>query len=137
MKECIVEIPLFMTPYNMEYLLNGNKIINYEKLYKDSIKNNKVYISRKNEGIELSPTHDNQYPDNGDIIIGDIVGYNLEDPENPKLRINILNSLYYSKLSDPVIRCNGQCIIKDNEITIVGICRYTLSERSFSHLDFS
>ena len=93
MKECIVEIPLFMTPYNMEYLLNGNKIINYEKLYKDSIKNNKVYVSRKNEGIELSPTHDNQYPDNGDIIIGDIVGYNLEDPENPKLRINILNSL--------------------------------------------
>ena len=36
MKECIVEIPLFMTPYNMEYLLNGNKIINYEKLYKES-----------------------------------------------------------------------------------------------------
>ena len=65
MKECIVEIPLFMTPYNMEYLLNGNKIINYEKLYKDSIKNNKVYISRKNEGIELVPTHDSQYPDNG------------------------------------------------------------------------
>lgn len=134
MKECIVDIPFFVNNENMQYLLNGRSITNisdYPKLASNYVKefNGNIYKTRdKEEGISFVPEHDSAiYSDNGDIIVGKIVGIN-----DSSLTINIIESLYYSKLNDPRIRVNGLYIEDGDEthIKIIKFTRLTLSSYS-------
>ena len=124
-----VDIPFFVTEQNQEYLLDGYTIDNSVEV----IEMIKKKIDSKEElnvfKIRIDPQepqtgHDSEYPDVNDEIVGRAIGVH-----NGKLRVVLYNTLYYSKLSDPVIRINGYCVKKDKSIHITNITRLSLSNR--------
>ena len=132
-----VLVPLLVNPLNQELLLNGTSIDNIDEIPQmiaNMIKNNHIYVyqQRIKAPEYQNITHESQYPDTGDIIVGEVIAINLDIPDEPKIVIDLsdstkFDSLYYSKISDPVIRVNGYCHdINDHTIYIDKITRLTL-----------
>lgn len=125
LKSCIKEIPRFILPNNN---LDGYKIDNideafYKYLY-DS-KNLNLYEPRR--GADLTIKSNEPMPGR-DIIVAEIIG--LSKDSKDKVVINVIDTLYYSKLIIPVIKVNGLCK-KDDEnktIHITKIQRLTLAD---------
>lgn len=134
MKECIVYIPFFTNSENEEYLNDGYRISNREQISnlliesKNKLDNLYVYMPREETNLESAPTHNSQWPDSGDIIVGEVVGIKEDG-----LDINITNSLYYSKLNDPKIRINGYMIKNNKEIILTKITRFTMTSYNYPH----
>lgn len=132
-----VLVPLLVNPLNQELLLYGTSIDNIDEIPQmiaNMIKNNHIYVyqQRIKAPEYQNITHESQYPDTGDIIVGEVIAINLDIPDEPKIVIDLsdstkFDSLYYSKISDPVIRVNGYCHdINDHTIYIDKITRLTL-----------
>ena len=132
-----VLVPLLVNPLNQELLLYGTSIDNIDEIPQmiaNMIKDNHIYVyqQRIKAPEYQNITHESQYPDTGDIIVGEVIAINLDIPDEPKLVIDLsdstkFDSLYYSKISDPVIRVNGYChVINDHTIYIDKITRLTL-----------
>lgn len=132
-----VLVPFLINSFNQELLLNGTSIDNINEIPQmiaNMIKDNHIYVyqQRVKTPEYQNITHESQYPDTGDIIVGEVIAINLDIPDEPKLVIDLsdstrFDSLYYSKISDPVIRVNGYCHdINDHTIHIDKITRLTL-----------
>ena len=132
-----VLVPLLVNSLNQELLLNGTSIDNIDEIPQmiaNMIKDNHIYVYQQRvKALEYQNiTHESQYPDTGDIIVGEVIAINLDIPDEPKLVIDLsdntrFDSLYYSKLNDPVIRVNGYCHnVDDYTIHIDKITRLTL-----------
>ena len=132
-----VLVPFLINKLNQELLLNGTSIANIDEIPQmiaNMIKDNHIYVYQQRvKALEYQNiTHESQYPDTGDIIVGEVIAINLDIPDEPKLVIDLsdntrFDSLYYSKLNDPVIRVNGYCHnVDDYTIHIDKITRLTL-----------
>ena len=132
-----VSVPFLINKLNQELLLNGTSIDNINEIPQmiaNMIKDNHTYVyqQRVKTPEYQNITHESQYPDTGDIIVGEVIAINLDIPDEPKLVIDLsdstrFDSLYYSKISDPVIRVNGYCHdVDDHTIHIDKITRLTL-----------
>lgn len=148
-KESKAIINFFMTKKNMSYLLKGNKISNFDEirdnLFKRISNNGTVFIY---EPRVTDPNHPNnkvnfrednnrqkyhvsEYPDDGDNIVAKVLRY-IRDEENGEdsLEIEVINSLYYAKLDQPVIKMNGYYELENGEFKIKEISRLTLANRN-------
>lgn len=132
-----VLVPFLINKLNQELLLNGTSIANIDEIPQmiaNMINDNHIYVYQQRvKTLEYQNiTHESQYPDTGDIIVGEVIAINLDIPDEPKLVIDLsdstrFDSLYYSKLNDPVIRVNGYCHdVDDHTIHIDKITRLTL-----------
>lgn len=132
-----VLVPFLINKLNQELLLNGTSIANIDEIPQmiaNMINDNHIYVYQQRvKALEYQNiTHESQYPDTGDIIVGEVIAINLDIPDEPKLVIDLsdstrFDSLYYSKLNDPVIRVNGYCHnVDDYTIHIDKITRLTL-----------
>lgn len=122
MQNKIVKVPWFINKNNQEYILDGKKIGNIEEVITLADTTGfGVFAPRDDEGFE---THESNYPDDSDRVVGVVMSADSDGVE-----IEIYDSLYYSKLSDPVIRVNGYCTEEDNIINIHNVTRLTLTER--------
>ena len=130
-KESKAIVNFFMTKKNMSYLLKGNKITNF-----DEVRNNLFKSISNNNGMifiyEPRVSDPNsEYPDEGDNIVAKVLRY-IRDEENGEdsLEIEVINSLYYSKLDQPVIKMNGYYELENGEFKIKEISRLTLANRN-------
>ena len=132
-----VLVPFLINKLNQELLLNGTSIDNINEIPQmiaNMINDNHIYVYQQRvKTLEYQNiTLESQYPDTGDIIVGEVIAINLDIPDEPKLVIDLsdstrFDSLYYSKLNDPVIRVNGYCHnVDDYTIHIDKITRLTL-----------
>jgi hypothetical protein len=67
-----------------------------------------------------------EYKDEFPIEQETIVGYIVECNEDGSFNIDILDTLYYSKLDIVKLRVNGLCIITDNVMKITDIHRISI-----------
>lgn len=129
MKEITNIIPFFINPDNMQYLLKGKIIENFDEIHTNLIKNIKqtngilpIYNSREKESI-----HKSEYADIEDEIIGKIVRYIKDENGHNALEVEIINSLVFCKINNPVIKINGYCYeTEDGNIHISEITRLTI-----------
>lgn len=148
-KESKAIVNFFMTKKNMSYLLKGNKISNFDEIRDNlfkSISNNNgmifIYEPRVSDPnhpnnrvnfreVNKKMNHISEYPDDGDNIVAKVLRY-IRDEENGEdsLEIEVINSLYYSKLDQPVIKMNGYYELEDGEFKIKEISRLTLANRN-------
>ena len=77
--------------------------------------------------VELS-----EYPDESDRIVAKVLRYIKSPDGNDSLEIELIDSLYYYKLTQPVIKLNGYFNLGDekNTIHISSITRLTLADRN-------
>ena len=146
MKEVKVIVKFFMNKNNMEYLLKGNTIDNFDEIHTNifnELNSNGsilVYEPRRND-----PNHPNnrykthmkkvelsEYPDESDRIVAKVLRYIKSPDGNDSLEIELIDSLYYYKLTQPVIKLNGYFNLGDekNTIHISSITRLTLADRN-------
>lgn len=145
LKQTKAIIKFFMTKNNMNYLLKGNSISNFDKVRDNLLSNISkdrsikfIYEPRKsdpnhpnnNDLYENLYTHESEYPDSGDRIVAKILRYIHDENNEDSLEIEIIDSLYYAKLSQPVIKINGYCSIDNGNIVITNITRLTLADRN-------
>lgn len=148
-KESKAIVNFFMTKKNMSYLLKGNKITNFDEVRNNlfkSISNNNGMIfiyeprvsdpNHPNNRVNfregnMQICHNSEYPDEGDNIVAKVLRY-IRDEENGEdsLEIEVIDSLYYSKLDQPVIKMNGYYELENGEFKIKEISRLTLANRN-------
>lgn len=130
MKETKAIVKFFMTKSNMEYLLKGISISNFDEvrtnLFKD-ISNKLLYIYEPRSNDPNHPDnkvnyegsyHLSEYPDDGDRIVAKVLRYMRNNKDDDYLEIEIIDSLYFSKLNQPVIKINGYYELSDGAIKI-------------------
>lgn len=144
-KVVIKIVDFFMNKSNMEYLLKGNIIDNFDEVHANIFNE----LNKKNGSILVyeprldDPNHpDNrnlthikkqqsEYPDESDRIVAKVLRYIKGVNGNDSLEIEVLDPLYYFKLSQPVIKLNGYFVMNDNNtIHINNITRLTLADRN-------
>lgn len=126
MKQATAKVPFFLNDTNMNYLLKGMKIGNLKEVHDEMLFkiSNNIYAERE-PGYETS-----EYPDIHDIVVAHSLRY-IKGKENNYLEIELVNSLYYSKLREPVIKINGYCEIDDKGyIIITKVTRLTLADKN-------
>ena len=126
MKHVTTIVRFFITKDNMEYLLHGHTIDNFDEM------RNNLFTELNSNGSVLvykprDESYDSQseYPNIKDRIVAKILRY---IKEKDALEIEILDSLYFSKLYNPKIKLNGYCISEDGSIHIKKITRLTLAD---------
>lgn len=142
MKETKAIVKFFMTKSNMEYLLKGISISNFDEvrtnLFKD-ISNKLLYIYEPRSNDPNHPDnkvnyegsyHLSEYPDDGDRIVAKVLKYMRDNKGDDYLEIEIIDSLYFSKLNQPVIKINGYYELSDGAIKIKKVSRLTLADRN-------
>lgn len=132
MKQAIVELPFLINKNNQELLLDGKIINNLDDIPSMIIK--MMNIHKPLYVYEIRPLNDprSQYPTQ-DVILGNVIGVNIENKDNPKLKISLSNTLLYTinSSSDPVVRINGYEESDDNgNITITEITRISVGPRN-------
>ena len=145
MKEANVIVKFFMNKNNMEYLLKGNIIENLDEIHLETFKNitkdnpMMIYEPRLNDpnhpnNKNLTHTKGNksEYPDISDKIVAKAVNYiKGADNDSDALEIELVNSLYYFRLGQPVIKVNGYFNLSDtNNIHLNSITRLTLADKN-------
>lgn len=133
MKNITVKVPFFINKNNMEYLLKGNIISNFDEVHKKMIFSNPnekpcIYIAREND-INRPKEDMSEYANLNDIIVAKANRY-IEEGDNIYLEVDIIDSLYYHKLKEPCIKINGYCEIESGSITITKVTRITLADKS-------
>lgn len=137
MKQAITEIEFFMNRDNMEYLMKGYTIKNFDDI-KDLIfaesETPFIYAARKYDPkAVLNAT--SEYPNSSDTIMGKILGY-LEKDGKRYLKIEFADTLTYSMINNPCIKVNGYCTVNsDDSITINKITRVTIADRTSGQSD--
>ena len=132
----IVDVKLWINEDNSAYLLNGYNATNSHEdimnmISKYTKENGFIYKRRlyKYDSHSTFLSNESEYPNvrYGDIVIGKIVAIN---PDENTLKVELIDTLYYSHLVNPVIRINGLCIINsdDNTFNITKITRLTMSD---------
>ena len=136
-------VKFFMTKSNMEYLLKGISISNFDdvrtNLFKDI--SNKlllhIYEPRSNDPNHPDNKvnyegsyHLSEYPDDSDRIVAKVLRYIRDNKGDDYLEIEIIDSLYFSKLNQPVIKINGYYELSDGAIKIKKVSRLTLADRN-------
>ena len=118
MKEVKVIVKFFMNKNNMEYLLKGNTIDNFDEIHTNifnELNSNGsilVYEPRRNDPNHPDNRHKthmkkvelSEYPDESDRIVAKVLRYIKSPDGNDSLEIELIDSLYYYKLTQPVIR---------------------------------
>lgn len=131
MKEATKIVPFFVNPDNMQYLLNGKVITNFNEMHNEIFNNLKkvnngiypIYESRKKDSI-----HKSEYADIDDKIIAKIVRYIKNDNGHNALEIEFIDALTCCKIDNPVIKINGYFYdTEDGNIRIGEVTRLTLS----------
>lgn len=121
----IVEIPFFLNRENQEWLLNGYRIANIDEVYtsiQNSIKNKTDMFVYKIRDHENGPSHDSEFPDVNDVIVGKVLSVIKRDVW--MARVEIYDTLVYSHYPEPVIRVNGYCV-RDDELSTINIEKVT------------
>lgn len=129
MKQCIKEIPRFILPNNN---IDGYEIDNIDEVFYKYLYNGKdlnLYEPRRDADLTVKS---NEPMPGRDIIVAEIIGISKDSKD--KIVINVLDTLYYSKLIAPVIKVNGLCKKDDvNKIVhITKIQRLTLADSQMS-----
>lgn len=114
---------------NSEYLLDGYILEDclFDYVKKEFSSKNKVPIYKRriyNDDPLLTDVI--EYKDEFPIEQETIVGYIVECNEDGSFNIDILDTLYYSKLDTVKLRVNGLCIITDNTMKITDIHRISI-----------
>ena len=143
MKEMKAIVKFFMTKSNMEYLLKGISISNFDdvrtNLFKDI--SNKlllhIYEPRSNDPNHPDNKvnyegsyHLSEYRDGSDRIVAKVLRYIRDNKGDDCLEIEIIDSLYFSKLNQPVIKINGYYELSDGAIKIKKVSTLTLADRN-------
>ena len=133
MKEVIATIPFLINKSNQELLLDGKRIVNIDDIPSMIIKmmntSDKLYIYE----VRSPDDKRSQYPE-ADNIIGEVIGVDIKDKDNPKLKILINNTLVYCQYDDPVVRVNGFMDENDNNIIITEITRLSIGSSKFKNI---
>lgn len=125
MKQAIVQVQFFINDNNMEYLLNGAKILNLDEVHEKMLfqLGNNVYKERDNGSNNTT-----EYPGISDTIVAKAIRF-IEGPTD-HLEIELLDSLYYHKLKEPCIKINGYCTSDEvGNIIITKVTRLSLADR--------
>lgn len=134
MKEAKATIEFYINKDNMEEVLNGKTIVNFDEMHANLFN----HVSKINEFFPIyesrtrSTSHKSEYPDINDRIIGKVVRYIQSDRirRYPALEVEFLDSLYYCKLDNPVIKLNGYFQeTEDGNLYMSEITRITLASR--------
>ena len=113
----------------MQYLLKGNQIDNLDEVYNELLFKNgtDIYEARQSEDKNISNTYE-EYPNQSDIIKAKAVRF-IDEGDIKYLEIELIDSLYYHKLKEPVIKINGYCEIIEDVIHITNVTRITLADK--------
>lgn len=147
MKNVKTTVEFFMNKENMKDLLKGNVIDNFEEmhnnLFKDLESNNGsfyIYETRiidpnhpdnKYGKHQLTRKTNSEYPDESDTIVARALRYIKNDKGNDCLEIELIDSLYCTKLNNPVIKVNGYYTTTDTGgLHMEKITRLTLADRN-------
>ena len=145
MKHVTTIVEFFMNKDNMQYLLKGNEIDNFDEVHHNlftNIKNENgsifVYEPRHkdpnhpdNKFDNTYKKHNSQFPDNSDRIVAKVLRYITKDNGKDALEIEILDSLFFAKLHEPVIKLNGYYSVSEKRtFHIDKIVRLTLADRN-------
>lgn len=132
MKTVIVKVPFFVNKNNMQYLLKGYQIDNLDEVYNELLFKNgtDIYEARQiSEDTDISNTYTyEEYPNQSDIIKAKAVRF-IDEGDTKYLEIELIDSLYYHKLKEPVIKINGYCEIIEDMIHITSVTRITLADK--------
>jgi hypothetical protein len=126
MKEAIVEIPISLdyTKHRIEsagktldadhlvHLIKGNEFCRHIFMYRPKFINEKP--------VAFDPSRD--------IIVGDLIEY-IEEDGKQICKVKLKDTLYYSKLNDPIIRITGLMSEENGKYTITRIIKLELGER--------
>lgn len=123
MKEITSTVPFFINKDNMQLLLKGRCIKNLDEVYKNILfqigKN--IYEPRQVSG--------NEYASISDRVVAKAIKFiDGGDSKDNFLQIEIIDSLYWSKLRVPCIKVNGYCVEEDNGIRITKVTRLSLAD---------
>lgn len=130
MKKMNIIVPFYINPHNMKQILNGKIIENFEEMHNGIIENIKhsskgihpIYKAREKEDI-----HKSEYPDIGDEIIALVLRYVKNDNNHNALELEVINSLAFCKLDNPVIKIHGYFYdTEDGNIDITKVTRLTI-----------
>jgi hypothetical protein len=135
-KEAVTKIEFFMNKDNMQYLMKGYVIKNFDQI-KDLIFAESdspfVYAARDYKGKTPVFNAQSEYPSISDMVMGKVVGYCEEDGKR-FLKVALADSLSYSMMSDPCIKVNGYCTVgyEDGQdfIIIDKVTRLTIADRN-------
>jgi len=140
MKQSIADIELLMNKDNMQFLMKGYTIRNFDEI-KDLIfaESDKpfVYKARKYDKNTVLNAY-SEYPNNSDEIVGRAMEY-FESDGKRFLKVDITDSLSYAMLDNACIKLNGYCTVgcdEDGDYIIINkITRITLADRSNKYSD--
>lgn len=145
MKEAITIVEFFMNEDNMQYLLKGMTIDNLSEIHRNlftNIENQKgsifIYEPRRsdpnhpdNRFDNTYKKHNTQFPDESDEIVAKVLRYVSRPDGKDALEIEVINSLFFSKLHEPVIKLNGYySTLENGTLHIDKIVRLTLADRN-------
>lgn len=145
MKQVTVIVEFFMNENNMQYLLKGMIIDNLNEIHHSlftSIENQKdsmfIYEPRHNDPNHPDNRFDNthrkhntQFPDESDKIVAKVLQYINRPDGKDALEIEVIDTLFFSKLQKPVIKLNGYYSTSENGILHIDkIVRLTLADRN-------
>ncbi|MGN1394043.1 MAG: hypothetical protein ACI4V7_08455 [Succinivibrionaceae bacterium] len=134
-KITITEIPRWIIVNNNKYL--DYTLVNSDEAFENFIENQTretyLYFPRneqdKKDLEQCRELHRINEPVIGrDRVVAQFLGESKTHPDN--YLIKVIDSSYYSKLSSPVIKVNGMCVINEDkkEIFITRIQRLTLGD---------
>lgn len=145
MKQATAIVNFFMNENNMQYLLKGNEIDNLSEVHHNLFTNIKqqkgsifIYEPRRDDPNHPDNKFDNGYkkhnsefPDDSDRIVAKVLRYVDKDDNTSALEIEVLDTLYFCKLCEPVIKLNGYYSTSgDKTFHIDKIVRLTLADRN-------
>lgn len=136
MKEAVIKIEFFMNKDNMQHLMKGYIIRNFDQIKElifDESDTPFVYAARDYKGKMPVFNAQSEYPNASDRVIGKVVGY-CEENCRRFLKVALADSLTYSMMSDPCIKVNGYCTVgcEDGQdfIIIDKVTRLTIADRN-------
>ena len=134
-KTTITEIPRWILVNNNKYLdytlVNSNEA--FENFVENQTKETYLYFPRSEQDKKDLEEHRELHRINEpligrDRVVAQFLGESKTHPDN--YLIKIIDSAYYSKLTNPVIKVNGMCKVDEDkkEIFITKIQRLTLGD---------
>lgn len=126
MKTATVKIPFFINESNMAHILKGLKIGNLQEVHEEMLfqAGHDIYEAREPEYKE------SEFPNIKDRQVGKAIRYIKGEVDN-YLEVELIDSLYYSKLREPVIKINGYYDMDEKGyIIITKVSRLSLADRN-------
>lgn len=121
MKQITSKVPFFINKDNMQLLLKGRVIKNLDEVYAS------ILFKIGKDIYEPRQVAGNEYASISDRVVAKAIKFVNGDKDN-FLEIEIIDSLYWSKLKVPCIKINGYCIEEDDGIQITKVTRLSLAD---------